>query len=179
MRVPPPVGEASTGNLEQRLTPEGVELVRTHQLISEKDPLRLPEWLPASAWDDQTIRAYIPVGYAACLYVVDTGQPVIPDPPVEQLALLPAPARDLLRDRQTVRYLDVPAEGRPDCLALTTQDARLLDAALRDAGFEQDEQRNASVVNYHVDYPGLDGSQLHIAFEPVFPDGTVWCSDCG
>ena len=167
--------------MEQRLSPEGVELVRTHENPLEKNPLRLHEWLPPSAWDDQQFRAYVPFGYAACMDVAGPSATALSDQPIEQLlALLPAPAADLLRGRQTVpQSLDISIWGSDKCLALTTEDARLLDSALRDAGVEQNEQDNARLLAYYVDYPGQDGAQLGVFFEPVFPDGLVVCSDCG
>jgi hypothetical protein len=184
MYLPPGGWSSSTGWLEQRLTPAGVELVRSHATVDEKSPVRLHEWLPASAWDDQQARAFVPVSYAVCLGVVDPNatpeSPPMPDPPLEELLdLLPAPAADLLRGREAVPHLPDVEPGPRPCPGLTTEDARLLDTALSDAGFEQDEQTNAYLLEYHVDYPGQVGTRLRIDFEPVFPDGTMDCSACG
>jgi hypothetical protein len=175
---------ASTGYLEQRLTPEGVEMVRTHPSLLEKDPVRLPGWLPDSAWEDQEIRAYVPTGYAVCLNVGDAdgyveervwGRPGTPSRRSRVLALLPASAADLLRGKEAVPPLD----DAEDCLALTTDEARLLDRALADAGFEQDEQQNAYLLDYALAVPGQDGAWLDIRFEPIYPDGSIGCSACG
>jgi len=174
----------STGFLEQRLTPDGVELVRIQSSLVEKDPLRLAEWLPPNAWEGKQIRPYVPSSYAACLQLFDPAAPVEQrvypgsGPPMERsqmLALLPAAVADLLRDRETLPPTDDP----PDCLAFTTEDARLLDAALADAGLAQDEQQNRYRLEYHLDAPGPGTSLITITFEPRFPDGTFICSACG
>ena len=99
---PPPDSRRSfaTGWLEQRLTPAGVELVRQHSNPLEKDPTRLHEWLPASAWEDRRPKAYVPSSYGVCLYLggpVDFSEPTDGSTIEELGALLPAPAADLLR----------------------------------------------------------------------------------
>jgi hypothetical protein len=163
----------STGYLEQRLTPEGVELVH------RQDPLRLPELLPSSAWVDETIRPYVPSRYAVCHYVYDWDPALVLERP-EMLSLLPATAAELLRGQEAeppVDYLVPPGNSRnvvPDCLALTTEDARLFDEALRAAGIEPGGRY---VLSYELDGPGE--TTLDITLEPIFPDGTVNCSGCG
>lgn len=181
--------EQSTGYLEQWLTPEGVELVqalatrwRPHGIeVMWLDPRYLPNRLPASAWADMTIRPYVASGYAACLMVSNaagTFEDSIPFATVsEKLAMLPAATAELLRDRATVSGY----EGPFHCLGMTTQDARLLDAALGDAGLAQDEWRNTYLLEYHIDLDG-DGPetlQLNVWFEPILPDGTISCTSCG
>lgn len=174
----------STGYLEQRLTAEGVELVRSHRNLAEKDPLRLASWLPASAWEDQEIRAYVPSGYAVCLEQFNPSAPieerVYPrsGPPEDRSGILdqlPASAADLLRDAETLPPLD----DAPDCLAFTTDNARLLDAALRDGGLARDQVN--FVLQYYVPLgpPGSSTERIIINFEPRFPDGTNGCSACG
>ena len=164
----------STGYLEQRLTPEGVELVR------RQDPLRLPELLPSSAWADEMIRPYVPSRYAACHYVSDQAGPLLTLERPEMLSLLPATAAELLSGQEAeppVDYLVPYSNDRnvmADCLALTTEDARLFDEALREAGIEPDDRY---VLRYELDGPGE--TTLVILLEPIFPDGTVECSECG
>lgn len=172
----------STGLLEQRLTPEGVELLRTHDTSTiesrlEMDPLNLPGWLPASAWEDQTIRAYVPSRYAVCLAPLRGGEFPLPEPPMDRsqtVGQLPAQAADLFSGKDAVPPLD---DGW-DCLAFTTEDARQLDEALGAAGVEQSAWRNRYVLQYQVDGPGPDDG-VNIYFEPMFPDDTHGCSDCG
>jgi len=164
----------STGYLEQRLTPEGVELVH------RQDPLRLPELLPSSAWADETIRPYVPSRYAACHYVSDQAGPLLTLERPEMLSLLPAAAAELLGGQEAeppVDYLVPYGNDRnvmADCLALTTEDARLFDEALRAEGIEPDDRY---VLRYELAGPGE--TTLVINLEPIFPDGTVGCSECG
>ncbi len=239
----------STGYLEQRLTPEGVELIRSEvlasglfdedlNLIADDDAgpcgilMRVPDgerlvkvfygcpdqagpdsqaatenqtnailrlnerladlqsWLPASGWQDQTIRAYVPSGFGICLHPSDPNEtgPITtvdvestPQPDrgqlIEQLLnLLPAPAAEVLRGSETVPSLDGSEE---QCLVVTTDEARLLDQALNDVGAELDQVAALAVLAYHVDYPGQDGAGVGIVFEPRFPDGSINCSTCG
>ena len=172
---------SSTGWVEQRLTPQGVELVRTRH----GNPLQLLESLPPSAWEDPQFRTYVPVGYAACLGLRDPNKlgaaqtSSVSLPPIEQLlAALPAPAADLLRGRLTVPAVLGSSDAQYDCLALSTDDARRIDRALTDAGVAGGTD---SMVRYHLNYLGQDGTplELSIGFEPVFPDGTISCSACG
>jgi hypothetical protein len=168
----------STGHIEQRLTPEGVELLRGLDDVAEKDPLRLREWLPSTAWEDRTIRPYVPARYGACLKVIDGAgnNPVVALS--EKLGMLPPEVSGLLRDRGPVPIGDGSYDEAYDCLGLTTAEVRLLDVVLRDSGFAQDEQKNRYLLEYHLgDGPGT--TTIAIWFEPVFPDGSIGCSACG
>lgn len=136
----PPLGanQRSTGFLEQRLTPEGVELLRSEIASSrlfgdELDlathgPLdatpgsalerlvpRLTDpasWLPASAWVDREINAYVPSRSEVCGY----GR--------------------TQRIERILSQLPVPASGlrAGGCSDVTTEEARRLAEALIDAG---------------------------------------------
>jgi len=172
----------STGHIEQRLTPEGVELLRGLDDIAEKDPLRLREWLPSTAWEDRTIRPYVPARYGACLIANDgtgTAGSDLDRTLTEKLEMLPPEVAELLQIREPVPR---DAYGDPfDCLGLTTAQARQLDAALRESALDQDEWRNRYLLEYHLDLDG-DGpgtTTISIWFEPVFPDGVIGCSSCG
>ena len=177
---------SSTGYLEQRLTPEGVELVRA--LAGEPvdgdrrlDPRTLPDQLPANAWADITVRPYVPSGFAACLMHENWEDPfqestlTLP----EKLAVLPAAAAGILRDREEVPSDSYGATSH--CLGMTTAEARLLDAALRNAELEQDEWRNRYLLEYHIvlDSAAPDAWRLGVWFEPILPDGTIGCTSCG
>jgi len=172
-----PGNSYSTGYLEQRLTPAGVDLLQAEVDRRKKDPARLAEWLPASAWADQEIRAYVPRSYAACVH--ENGpelQTATPVPLGDVLELLPPDARELLRGVD--RREDGAWEGW-ECRTLTTQDARLLDAYLRLAGFGQDPGVNQYLLQYQQELPPRNLRLVEIWFEPVFPDGSIGCSACG
>lgn len=181
----------STGWLEQRLTVDGIELVRELAIqgpdggmANRLDPVQLPDRLPASAWADETIRPYVPSRYGACLIANDGTGTVGSDLDVtltEKLDVLPPEVAELLRNREPVPKAGDAYGDLFDCLGLTTAQARQLDAALREAGFDQDEWRNEYLLEYHLDLDG-DGpgtATIAIWFEPVFPDGTITCSNCG
>lgn len=175
----------STGWLEQRLTSEGIDLVRGLAFgggVSRRlYPALLPTELPANAWADARVRPYVPSGFAACLFVSDPEHPfTIPSIPLsEALPMLPMDARDLLHDREPVPT-DTPNDPF-DCRGMNVVDARRLDAVLRRAGLDQDEWRNGSLLEYHIDLDG-DGPEtwwLNVWFEPFLPDGSITCSSCG
>ena len=194
---------SSTGWVEQRLTPEAVQLIRDHVIVDispggEHRDMEVSQFfglLPPSAWEDQ--RPYVPSGYGVCLQLIGATASEVPvttatptsspataggngpalGAPTEQLlAVLPAPAADLLDGRPTAPN---DAFSEIGCLALPTDDARLLDRALSDGGAEQVEQRNQFFLQYQLDHPIEDSALLEIFFEPMFPDGSISCSACG
>jgi hypothetical protein len=194
----------TTGWLEQTVTADGIELVRavaTEPDLYEfrlLDPAELPGQLPADAWVDQVARPYVPSGFGACLFVSNQDDPFNESPMTlpEKLAALPAAVSDILRDHPHVPSPNAYVTERitagtantgggggepPDCLEMDVADARLLDAALREAGFAQDERRNVFLLEYHmvVDRPEPGLWWLSIWFEPILPDGTITCSSCG
>lgn len=89
------------GFLEQRLTPWGVERVRTDFLAARGDPEELADLLfdlslPAQAWQREQPEPYQPSWYLACY-----GGRWEPLDRSTVLGLLPAPARDVLRSQET------------------------------------------------------------------------------
>jgi hypothetical protein len=258
--------ERSTGFLEQRLTPEGVELLRSEvvstllghdqqspdtepipefalhpginagfsvrvrdgdRLVGIGDPWpnhdgtaspaelqvsaprvtasdfsRLVErltdpvsWLPASAWVERAVRAYVPTRYAVCY----GGRPRAIEPS-RILAWLPAPVEELLRVRPSYRSAPdfVPRSQAFACSDATTQEARELEKDLKDAGFERagggvnGEESLARLV-YRFEPPGPRvtfpdpaapyerqiTNMVYIWFEPELPHGEITCSICG
>jgi hypothetical protein len=153
-------------------------LVRLEELLADPQSA-----LPTSAWQDQTVRAYVPSRYGICLFDSDPndigpattgpGEPDLPPDPgplVEQLlSLLPAPAAEVLRGTETVTGVHTASQ----CRVVTTDEARLLDQALTDAGAERSDSSTPPVLGYHLDYPGQDGAGIGIQFEPLLPDGWI------
>ena len=200
----------STGYLEQRLTPEGVELFRSALIatgifegrrpdsitnprrIEVRDGDRLlsagtgfgghagdregtklaalftdpTSWLPASAWEDRNVSAYVPSKFAVCLW----GMGIEPS---RVSALLPAAARELLRGRPPAN----PSSPFSDssCSEVTTQRARVLDDALTDAGLER--WLRAEQLAYRLNGPAREPSAV-ISFTPYLPHGK-WVSTVG
>lgn len=114
--------------IEQRLTPEGVELLRSGAVPLGGQFENPAQGLPASAWEDRTLMPFVPWRYAACL----TGEP-----PSLALDFLPAEAKDVLRRSpwREPSAIGGPCCGGP-CRDVTLEDARVLVEILSDAGFE-------------------------------------------
>ena len=222
--IPEGANPLFTGFLEQRLTPAGVELMRSEIVSSalarhdqplgepmiqvrdgdrllriEYPNVHLPDelaaverlttllteptsWLPASAWKNRKIRAYVASRYAVC--VRGDTRPFEPD---RLLALLPARARDLLRTAGFDRYRP---PGLPEfahafaCSDMTTQEARDLDEALAAAGLKREGGGKgrggepAYTLVYRLDTPNLP-DVVSLFFEPYLPHGQWICAACG
>jgi hypothetical protein len=124
--------------------------------------------LPASAWAAREPRAYVPTEYAVCWGGSD-GEPS------DAFAVLPAPAKDLVRTHTIER--SGPHMFPPFvCANVPTDEARAIADTLNDGGF-------ATVVPlsaYRLDYSLKPvGRERHVWFEPVLPDGEPICSPCG
>jgi hypothetical protein len=217
----------SSGFLEQRLTPEGVELLRfeivstglfqhhqparfdasPHNVIRVRVgdrlvrvqadfPRRLQErladpesWLPASAWEDRQIRAYVASRYAiyygGLLETIERSR---------LLPLLPAAAEDLLRAQEAVPRPGFTGSGSSPIPItryvsdLTTEEARALARALDDAGLK--EKTPEAELAYLFEIPGTSvglpppnkgrvRNAVFIAFEPYLPHGEWECAPCG
>lgn len=225
--LPEAANRWSSGFLEQRLTPEGVELLRSeivstglfdqnqppgstvglHNVIQVRIgdrlvrvqadfPQRLqkrlaaPEWwLPASAWEDRQIRAYVAARYA--IYYGGLFQTIERS---RMLRLLPARAADLLGAQDPVPNpgftgsASSPIPITRYVSALTTERARALARALDDAGHRQKTPH--AQLAYLVEDPGTSvdppgpakgpvRNAIYIAFEPYLPHGEWICSPCG
>lgn len=137
-------------------------------------------WLPASAWKQRKIRAYVPSRFEVCAGAVDV--PDLDKPrqgrvvrmrPARIVALLPAAAQNALRGR------DWNARGAgPGCFAVTTNEARSLAKALDGAGPASARKGGTINVNYKFDAPG-PSRQVWISFDPFLPHGEVACTSCG
>ncbi len=113
-------GAPSSGNghiYERRLTPEGVDLVRSGARL-DNHPL---DDLPASAWTDAEQRLYAPQAYTVCFWKMGAGLD-----PSDLMEILPPPAKTLLQQWD----LDTSS----GCLEVATEQARALDETLSQAG---------------------------------------------
>ena len=123
---------------EQRLTPEGIDLVRSGA-VPPRMLLPPNSWsdLPASAWADHETTPFVPSRYAVCFYqesgdaspgTVNGGY----EYPSTILRFFPARARDILSDKahSYQRSGDVFGPGSVECSEVTTDEARELDATL-------------------------------------------------
>ena len=152
--TPPPEGfPVVSGWIEQRLTPEGVELLRSGTVPLGGQFENPGERLPVSAWVDPTLRPYVPSKYRAFVYGVE-----------KILRLLPEAAADLL-------------QGAVRSEVVTTEDARTLVEALTAAGFEEfccngSGYVDAVVMSKGGDFGGFDSKGPWIEFVSLLPDGT-------
>jgi hypothetical protein len=216
----------STGFLERRLTPEGVELVRAevistglvgHDLhltsgeglyfghiefrtgdrlvhvtwgdatwgdddpdVARQSPtpeqasalIRLdarladPEaWLPASAWENPKITAYVPSGYSVCL----EGKRGLGLDRI--LALLPPAAEALLRAQENTpgTYTNLLGTFPIWCSELTNEEARALERILDAEGVSG--TKNVFGLTYGVgDMAYADATDFTLTFNPILPD---------
>jgi len=210
--------EPTTAVIEQRLTPEGVELLRSAAIaagLHDRQPLghaddptdwgrpgvlwgglvmrdggrlvqaewsdpALPgrlavpaSWLPASAWEDPRIGAYVPSRYAVCLqHIAPDGLPRIT--PAGIWDLVPEPTKNLIRSRAIGGPVPDWNERDSRCLyEVSTADARAVTAALDDAGLTD---------GIPIDDPsglgeGVVGEGV-IQILVILPNGEVVCN-CG
>ena len=200
--LPEGANSLSTGLLEQRLTPEGVELMRSEATaafssgeVSRCNPnhraysiFYVPagggfagnsisadnehlarvvdpwSWLPATAWEDREIRAYVPSTYL----VMFSGEAceVECNPPDPYTAQLPAAVVNLIDSKFWER------KGGFLYARFTTDEARAFAAALDDAGLEQDGLLNAYQLDYQYEYNDESGDTvMHIVFSPFTAAG--------
>jgi hypothetical protein len=183
--IPEGANPRSTGFLEQRVTPEGVELLRS--AVVGSDPPRVT-WdvtaeLPKRAWADRTIRAYVPWRYAVCSDEGDAGA-LGHHPQTRGLgrlwSLLPARAKDVLHGNQ----MDAARSDVANvyCWDLTTKEARALAVALEDGKFERSQQAHDFSLTYESkrsDPAEPELALVYISFEPILPNGEWTCSPCG
>jgi len=130
-------------------------------------------WLPASAWEDEEITAYVPSRYAVCYSATDRALGAS-----RMVSLLPPTAQNLLGDRDRTRY------GASDtgiyCSVVTTGEARGLAETFDAAGLRLDDRSINSRLGYLVESPDLPHGEVSIYFEPYLPDDQfLLCSPCG
>jgi hypothetical protein len=143
-----------------------------------------PSWLPASAWEDREIRAYVPSRFSVCYEGRDD-----PLPASRILASLPPAAEDLLRSVERTPVESGPSvdgEGTRDwvqyCSEVTTEEARALAEAFDDdPRFEKDPVVEAHGLVYQTAIvpSGTSDPTVWVAFEPILPHGDMTCSPCG
>ncbi len=199
----PPPGSTS---LNETFGPADIKVRKGDRLVPLKwasDLKRLEarltnpgSWLPASAWKQPKVRAYVPSRFEVCagaVVVPDLDKPlwgrVVPMGPARIVALLPAAAQKVLRGRDWRTEITggpgsgpgVPGARRGvygGCFAVTTNEARSLAKALDDAGPAAARKGGAINLNYRFDAPG-PSRQVWISFSPYLPHGETTCLGCG
>ena len=123
-------------------------------------------WLPATAWEDREIRAFVPSTYQVTISAAEGPIPRLEEPARADrwdpafLAQLPPAVVDVIEAK-------VWEFQGPGYATFTTDEARALAAALDDAGLERDGLLNAYRLDYQFEYhdEGRD-VMAHIAFDP-------------
>lgn len=160
-------------------TPATAEQYRALERLDALLPYPGPR-LPASAWEDKTIRGYVPSYFSVCY----AGWPAeVSDPqsdPSRILSLLPARAQEILGGKERMRregqrgWAGGPYyPSRTDCSNVTTDEARELASVFDAAGLTQD--RPAGGLEYMFDVPGSIPERGDVTLEPLLPDGS-WTS---
>lgn len=147
--------------LERRLTPEGVDLVRSQPELIERSHPGLViafESLPGSAWEDPQAKQY-----AASLYGVCTSR--------EAIRQLPQQAQDLLgevTDERAVERGEVEFFGNGStCPEVTLEEARQLDEILGANGYRRTDHSGEGVW---YEYQDMNPSIVVMA---LLPDGSL------
>ena len=145
---------------ETAATPEQVNALK--QLDARlADPA---SWLPATAWEDEQMRPFVPSRYSLCLespQLVELAR---------VLASLPQRAQDLLDGWDLTYRESTYSEGRYWCSAVTTERARALAQILDDAGFQHRE--NIFEVRYELGQRDPDATEVSLSFALLLPDET-------
>ena len=155
---------------ERRLTPEGVDLVRSGD-IQARDLLGLASVVPADAWEDPEIKPFVPSRYAVCYWMAKgNGNPGTINNgyeyPSTVLGFLPPQARDILRGDLSHGEVGIDDPSSSECSEVTTDEARALEQILSDVRVEDSE-----------------GDEIILEFEAILPHGVKvgYCSPnpCG
>jgi hypothetical protein len=163
--------------LEQHLTPEGVELVRSGAVRLDGQSLDPGSPLPESALEHRLIKAYVPSRFAVCPGYWPWNTESLE--PSSILAHLPVPAQALLRgNERTYDASGGVTGGNPPppftCFELTTEEARALDGYFRDAGIERIDELDNSTPSQWVVYEVRATAairQSFISMMPLLPHG--------
>lgn len=115
-----------------------------------------PDWLPASAWEDPTYQPFVPHSYQVCLLLPRRSSPA---------EVLPTEAVDIL---------SASSESSSDCWVLANSVARELADIIDEADPGYERLAGSPALRYQ----GPNGSDL-IIFEPVLPNGEIYCTACG
>jgi hypothetical protein len=158
------ISSPHSGLREELATPEQARaLVRLDERL--EDPA---SWLPASAWEDPEVRAYVPSAYSVCLEGLrGLGLSRV-------LASLPEGAENVLRAQENTpsQYTNLVGTFVLWCSRLTNEEARALEGMLDDAGVRVTKD----VFGLAYGYGPLDAAyfssaeHFSLSFDPILPD---------
>jgi hypothetical protein len=160
------------GAFEQRLTPEGVNLLRSGAVDLGFHGVGLGFFgvpvgydpglgLPDSAWEDREIKPYVAARFAVCYSYGGAEEALAPS---TVLNLLPGQAQGVLRGAGAA--YDPGGKVPTACHDVSTQDARTLDAIFREAGIESYKLQDVFFL-FNAPHPIPD--QINIWMLPLLP----------
>jgi hypothetical protein len=147
-------------------------------------------WLPASAWADQEIRAYVPTTYRVCYG--GTQETIERD---RLLHAIPGSVQELLEARDAenedfIEYISFAdwvggARSTRYCSELTTEEARDVVRGLDDGGLEREQRPSTNSVGgvsttFEYIFPVPDPAGMAALWiDPYLPHGEAICIPCG
>jgi hypothetical protein len=163
--------------LEQRLTPEGVELVRSGVVRLDGQSLDPGSALPEGALEHRPIKAYVPSRFAVCPGYWPWNTESLE--PSSILAHLPVPAQALLRGNERTYDASggvIGGNSPPPftCSEVTTEKARALDGIFLDAGIERIYELDNTTPSQWLVYEVRATAairQSFISMMPLLPHG--------
>jgi hypothetical protein len=145
----------------ERPTPkQATALIRLDARLADPE-----SWLPASAWENPKITAYVPSRYSVCL----EGKRGLGLDRI--LALLPPAAEALLRAQENTpgTYTNLLGTFRYYCSELTNEEARALERILDRAGVSG--TKDVFGLTYGArDIAYADATEFLLNFNPILPD---------
>ncbi len=145
-------------------------------------------WLPASAWENREIRAYVPSRYEVCMHMdsyawyqsLELSEKFLELS--EILTMFPAAPADLLREAEFTATDQTTWDGRPIngyCSDITTEKAQAIAKALDDAGLERVQPSYIQAYRF-IDRKGVIPRRSGtIDFATYLPHGITICESCG
>ena len=149
----------SDTNIQRRLSPGGVDLVRSGAIQPEDLLWPVGSDAPASAWADPARRPYVPSWYGVCYYQ-ESGEAnpgTINDGyeyPSTVLRFFPAPARAILRGKDHTFSGD---PGPRECSEVGTDETRAL----------------ADILSDGIAIEDLEGDRINLEISEVLPHGDL------
>jgi hypothetical protein len=170
--------EGGPGWIEQSLTPEGIELLRSRAVELGGQYEAPGSGLPESAWADREIRAFVPARFAFCYEwrVPGLNRAEAGVSPLSIPGLLPDEVQAILRGAM-LHSQGPDADPLDRCHDVTTQEARVLDRILTKAAATRP---GAETDPYYVidDARNSFGEVILLSLYPLMPDG-VWRLEAG
>jgi hypothetical protein len=157
--------------IERRLTPEGVDLVRSGDI--QPQDLQSGYDAPANVWEDPEPEPFVPSRYSVCYWRERGEDDYVEADPSTVLPFFPAPARAILEGVPVMSGLSVwrEATSTAPCSVVTTDQAHAVFEILGTTAFEYTPP--------DVRIEDSEGFQIEWQIRMMLPHGGRYiCSDC-